>query len=126
MTFAVHLYNKLTRRIEQKDAHEMMKEAVALEREFITEALPCALIGMNAQLMSQYIEFVADRLLIDLGYDPVWNVTCPFDWMVMIGQENKRNFFETAAAGDYAMTGVMAGLQEDAAENRVFRIDADF
>jgi ribonucleotide reductase beta subunit family protein with ferritin-like domain len=74
--------------------HEIIKEAVEIETEFICEALPCRLIGMNSQMMTQYIQFVADRLCIQLGYDKIYNVTNSCDFMEMISLESKSNFFE--------------------------------
>ena len=102
--FAVILYKKLARRLKKARIHEIVKEAVEIEKEFICEALPCRLIGMNAKLMSQYIEFVADRLLVQLGYDKIYNVAkCPFDFMEMISMEGKTNFFEKRV-GDYSLS----------------------
>ena len=82
--------------------HEIIKEAVEIEKEFICEALPCRLIGMNATLMQQYIEFVADRLVVQLGYDKIYNASNPFDFMEMISIEGKTNFFEKRV-GEYAL-----------------------
>jgi ribonucleotide reductase beta subunit family protein with ferritin-like domain len=82
--------------------NEIIKEAVEIEKEFINDALPCRLIGMNAKLMSQYIEFVADRLCLQLGYDKIYNSTNPFDFMELISIEGKTNFFEKRV-GEYAL-----------------------
>jgi ribonucleoside-diphosphate reductase subunit M2 len=92
--FAVLLYSKLQKKMTKGRIHEIIKEAVEIETEFICEALPCRLIGMNAQLMTQYIQFVADRLCLQLGYDKIYNVTNPFDFMELISLESKTNFFE--------------------------------
>jgi ribonucleoside-diphosphate reductase subunit M2 len=92
--FAILLYNKLQKKINKSRIHEIIKEAVDIEIEFICEALPCKLIGMNSDLMGQYIKFVADRLLLQLGYDKIYNVVCPFDFMQLISIESKTNFFE--------------------------------
>jgi ribonucleoside-diphosphate reductase subunit M2 len=92
--FAVLLYSKLNKKIEKTRIHEIIKEAVEIETEFICEALPCRLIGMNSDLMTQYIQFVADRLCVQLGYKKIYNVTNPFDWMELISLEGKTNFFE--------------------------------
>jgi len=92
--FAVLLYNKLQKRMTKARIHEIIKEAVAIETEFICEALPCRLIGMNSTLMTQYIQFVADRLCLQLGYDKIYNVANPFDFMELISLESKTNFFE--------------------------------
>ena len=100
--FAVLLYKKLLRKVPKKRVVEIVKEAVEIEREFICEALPCKLISMNSKLMSQYIEFVADRLMVQLGYDKIYNVACPFDFMEQISIEGKTNFFEKRV-GEYAL-----------------------
>ena len=92
--FAVLLYNKLQKKIDKVRIHEIIKEAVEIETEFICEALPCKLIGMNAELMTQYIKFVADRLSLQLGYKKIYNVSNPFDFMELISLEGKTNFFE--------------------------------
>jgi ribonucleoside-diphosphate reductase subunit M2 len=92
--FAVLLYNKLQKKMTKARIHEIIKEAVEIETEFICDALPCRLIGMNSQLMTQYIQFVADRLCLQLGYDKIYNVTNPFDFMELISLESKTNFFE--------------------------------
>tara|TARA_Y100000389_G_scaffold41141_1_gene35802 strand:- start:899 stop:1822 length:924 start_codon:yes stop_codon:yes gene_type:complete len=101
--FAVLLFNKLQKRPKKSKIHELFKEAVAIEKEFICEALPCKLIGMNSKLMSQYIEFVADRLVVQLGYPKIWNVGNPFDFMELISLEGKTNFFEKRV-GDYSLS----------------------
>lgn len=92
--FAVLLYSKLERKLAKKRVHEIVQEAVEIEKEFITEALPCRLIGMNCKLMTQYIEFVADRLCLQLGYDKIYGATNPLDFMELISIESKVNFFE--------------------------------
>jgi len=92
--FAVLLYNKLQKKMPKARIHEIIKEAVVIETEFICEALPCRLIGMNSTLMTQYIQFVADRLCLQLGYDKIYNVANPFDFMELISLESKTNFFE--------------------------------
>ena len=100
--FAVLLYSKLHKKIDKSRIHEIIKEAVEIETEFICEALPCKLIGMNSELMTQYIKFVADRLSVQLGYKKIYNVTNPFDFMELISLEGKTNFFEKRV-GDYAL-----------------------
>ena len=100
--FAVLLYSKLVKKLPKKKVVEMIQEAVEIEKEFICEALPCRLISMNSKLMTQYIEFVADRLLVQLGYEKVYNATCPFDFMEQISVEGKTNFFEKRV-GEYAL-----------------------
>ena len=92
--FAVLLYSKLVKKLDKNRIHEIIKEAVEIETEFICEALPCRLIGMNSELMTQYIKFVADRLCVQLGYKKIYNVTNPFDFMELISLEGKTNFFE--------------------------------
>jgi len=92
--FAVLLYSKLNKKLEQIRIHEIIKEAVEIETEFICDALPCRLIGMNSEIMTQYIKFVADRLCVQLGYKKIYNVTNCFPWMELISLESKTNFFE--------------------------------
>lgn len=92
--FAVLLYSKLLKKMDKSRIHEIIKEAVEIETEFICEALPCKLIGMNSDLMTQYIKFVADRLCVQLGYKKIYNVVNPFDFMELISLESKTNFFE--------------------------------
>jgi ribonucleoside-diphosphate reductase beta chain len=92
--FAVLLYSKLNKKINKNRIYEIVKEAVEIEKVFITEALPCRLIGMNSQLMSQYIEFIADRLVVQLGYNKIYDSSNPFDFMELISVESKTNFFE--------------------------------
>lgn len=122
-SFACQLYNKLERRLSESQIHTIIKEAVSVEKAFICDALPVSLIGMNASLMSQYIEFVADRLLKDLGYRPIFGSKNPFDWMDMISLEGKTNFFEKRVA-EYQKSGVMASL-DDRGGNKL-NFDADF
>ena len=92
--FAILLYSKLIKKMDKNRIHDIIKEAVEIEIEFICEALPCRLIGMNSQLMTQYIKFVADRLSVQLGYKKIYNVTNPFDFMELISLDSKTNFFE--------------------------------
>ena len=99
---AVLLFNKLNNKLDQQKIKDMVEEAVGIEKEFICEALPCKLIGMNSKLMSQYIEFVADRLLVQLGCDKIYEVNCPFDFMEMISLDGKTNFFEKKVS-DYSL-----------------------
>jgi ribonucleotide reductase beta subunit family protein with ferritin-like domain len=116
--FAVLLFNKLSRKPKKGKVVELIKEAVEIEKEFILEALPCKLIGMNSKLMSQYIEFVADRLSQQLGYGKIFNSSNPFDFMEMISLEGKTNFFEKRV-GDYSLSSC-----ENKSE--AFNFDADF
>ena len=92
--FACLLYSKIVNRLTKQQAHKIIREAVKIEKQFITKSLPCELIGMNAKLMAQYIEFVADRLLLQLGYPKAYSAANPFDFMERISLENKDNFFE--------------------------------
>ena len=101
--FAVLLFHKLVKKPNKKKVYDIIKEAVSIEKEFICSALPCKLIGMNAKLMSQYIEFVADRLVQQLGFDKIYKTENPFDFMEMISLEGKTNFFEKRV-GDYSLS----------------------
>jgi len=116
--FAVLLYSKLLKKLNKKRIYEIIQEAVEIEKEFITEAIPCRMIGMNANLMTQYIEFVADRLIVQLGYDKVYNVANPFDFMELISIESKVNFFERTNA-EYA-------LANKSIDKDIFNLAADF
>ncbi len=118
--FACLLYSMLEGKLIEKEVHEIITDAVTIEKEFITEALPAALIGMNADLMKQYIEFVADRWIQALGCSKIYNSTNPFDFMEMISLQGKTNFFEKRV-GDYQKAGVMGekGTQ-------TFSLDEDF
>ncbi len=118
--FACLLYSFLAHKLSKTKAHKMIREAVKCEKEFIIDALPCSLIGMNSKMMSQYIEFVADRLLVQLGYPKIWNTTNPFPFMERISLEGKDNFFEKRVSS-YAKAGV-----GKSAEAMSFATDADF
>jgi len=111
-----HVVNKLTK----DQVKEIIMDAVEIEKEFVTDALPVRLIGMNSDLMAQYIEFVADRLLQELGSDKVYNVSNPFDFMDMISIQGKTNFFEKRVA-EYQKAGVLDGKN-----NQTFSIDEEF
>jgi ribonucleotide reductase beta subunit family protein with ferritin-like domain len=100
--FAVLLFSKLEKKPKKEKVYELVKEAVAIEQEFITSALPCRLIGMNDTMMNQYIEFVADRLVVQLGYKKIYNTANPFGFMELISIEGKTNFFEKRV-GEYAL-----------------------
>ena len=117
--FAVCLFKKLIKKPKKAKIHELIKDAVEIEKEFICEALPCKLIGMNQKLMKQYIEFVADRMVVQLGYSKIYNVSCPFDFMEMISLEGKTNFFEKRV-GDYSLS---SGVDR---ENETFEISENF
>ena len=119
--FACMLYNNhVVNRLEKSEVEEIIKEAVEIEKEFITEALPVRLIGMNSNLMSQYIEFVADRLTAELGNEKIYNVSNPFDFMDMINLQGKTNFFEKRV-GEYQKAGVLNNNNDTS-----FNLDADF
>jgi ribonucleoside-diphosphate reductase beta chain len=118
--FACLLYSMLVNKLPAEQVRAIIMDAVTIEKEFITEALPVDLIGMNARLMQQYIEFVADRWLSELGYDKVYNVINPFDFMEMISLQGKTNFFEKRV-GDYQKSGVMGGK-----ETQTFSLEEDF
>jgi ribonucleoside-diphosphate reductase beta chain len=118
--FAVTLYHKLQNKLDSKQIEAIVREAVEIEKEFITEALPCSLIGMNARDMSQYIEFVADRLAVQLGLKKIYKSTNPFDFMELISLEGKTNFFEKKVS-EYSKPGV--GMDS---KDMVFRTDEDF
>ena len=98
--FAVSLYKMLENKLSQNEIYELIIEALQIEKEFIIEALPCSLIGMNSELMGQYLEFVADRLIIQLGYEPYWKTGNPFEFMELISLRPKSNFFENRV-GEY-------------------------
>ena len=116
--FAILLYSKLQKKLNKKRIYEIIQDAVTIEKEFITEAIPCKLIGMNSKLMTQYIEFVADRLCVQLGYDKIYNSTNPFDFMELISIETKVNFFERTNS-EYALAN--KSMDED-----IFEFNADF
>jgi ribonucleoside-diphosphate reductase beta chain len=103
--FACLMYSYLKTKLSKTKAHKMIREAVKCEKEFITDALPCSLIGMNAKMMSQYIEYVADRLCVQLGYPKIWNTANPFPFMERISLEGKDNFFEKRVS-NYSKAGV--------------------
>ncbi|MEJ8758357.1 ribonucleoside-diphosphate reductase small subunit [Pontibacter sp. H259] len=118
--FACLLYSMLLNKLPESRVHDIIKDAVTIEQEFVTDALPVDLIGMNAKLMSQYIEFVADRLLVALGYSKIYNAANPFDFMEMISLQGKTNFFEKRV-GEYQKAGVLGG-----SDKNVFSLDEDF
>lgn len=118
--FACLLYSMLENKLSQDTIHKIIGDAVTIEKEFICEALPVNLIGMNSEMMSQYIEFVADRSLQSLGYDKMYNTKNPFDWMELISLQGKTNFFEKRVA-EYQKAGVM----NDKAD-QVFTLEAEF
>jgi len=118
--FACLLYSQLQNPLPKEKVKEIITNAVEIEKEFVTDALPVKLIGMNAELMRQYIEFVADRLLVALGCSKTYNTTNPFDFMELISLNAKTNFFEKRVA-EYQKAGVMGGKDKN-----VFSLEEDF
>jgi ribonucleoside-diphosphate reductase beta chain len=118
--FACLLYSKLVTKLSKADAHKIIREAVKIEKQFITKALPCELIGMNGKLMAEYIEYVADRLTVQLGYPKIYHAKNPFDFMERISLESKDNFFEKRVT-TYAKANTTGK-----AEDKKFAMDADF
>jgi ribonucleoside-diphosphate reductase subunit M2 len=116
--FAILLYSKLNKKLTKKKIHEIISEAVIIEKEFICDAIPCRMIGMNSDLMCQYIEFVADRLSVQLGYDKIYNSSNPFDFMELISIESKVNFFER--------TNSQYALANKKIDESTFEFNADF
>jgi ribonucleoside-diphosphate reductase beta chain len=105
-------------RVPVQIVNKIFEEAVAIEKEFITDSIPCAMIGMNAAMMQQYIEFVADRLLLQLGYDKIWKTENPFEFMELISLRPKSNFFEVRV-GEYKKSTIFE-------ESNNFEISNDF
>ena len=118
--FACLMYDKIVNKLNQSEVHDIFNEAVSIEKEFIIDSIPCRLIGMNSDLMSKYIEFVADRLLTQLGYDKIFNAKNPFNFMEMISIEGKTNFFEKRVT-EYSKAGV--GIEKD---KMTFSLDSEF
>jgi len=118
--FTCLLYSMLQEKLPESRVHEIIGDAVRIEKDFITDALPVGLIGMNAPQMQQYIEFVADHWLVALGYSKMFKSTNPFDFMEMLSLQGKTNFFEKRV-GDYQKAGVMSD-----ADQKTFKLDEDF
>merc|ERR1711933_431647 len=114
----------LKHQLPEDVVHHIVRGAVETERRFICEALPCDLIGMNGDLMTRYIEFVADRLLSALGHSKLFGASNPFDWMELISLQGKTNFFEKRV-GEYQKAGVMAAVGGETSTQN-FALDADF
>ncbi len=119
--FAVLIYEMLINKPEKERIYSIVTEAVEIEKMFITESIPCALIGMNADLMKQYIEYVADRLLVQLGYSKYYNSENPFEFMQLISMENKTNFFEKRVS-EYSL----ANVSTDDTANDDIEFDVEF
>lgn len=117
MLYTEHIINKM----DKQSVTDIIIDAVKIEKVFVSESLPVRLIGMNAELMCQYIEFVADRLLVTLGCNKHFNASNPFDFMELISLQGKTNFFEKRVA-EYQKSGVMSNKEE----NNEFRLDVDF
>ena len=118
--FGIALYRKLKHKLSPQSVHSIIKEAVEIETEFICEALPCRLIGMNSALMTQYIQFVADRVCLQLGVDKIWGSSNPFSFMETISIQRKSNFFECRVS-EYALA-TKTGKENDL----IFEMDSDF
>jgi ribonucleoside-diphosphate reductase beta chain len=119
--FACLLYTKhIVNQLPKETVAKIIMDAVTIEKEFVSDALPVSLIGMNAEMMCQYIEFVADRLLAQLGCPKQYHVENPFPWMDMISLQGKTNFFEKRV-GDYQKAGIMADK-----DKMIFKLDEDF
>lgn len=116
--FAVLMYSRLNNKLSQTRIYEIIKDAVEIEKEFITDAIPCRMIGMNSTLMIQYIEFVADRLVVQLGYEKIFNSANPFDFMELISIESKTNFFEKRVS-EYS-------LSDKTIDDNIFDMSAAF
>ncbi|GIS52594.1 MAG: ribonucleoside-diphosphate reductase [Paracoccaceae bacterium] len=123
--FAILVYHQFANKLDSSKIVEIITEAVSIEKEFILEALPCNLIGMNSRSMSDYIEFVADRLLVQLGCTKVYNKKNPFVFMEMISMEGKTNFFEKRVS-EYSKAGVSSSNTSAKSSVKSFSIDADF
>merc|ERR1719413_338116 len=121
--FACLVYSMLQNRLPEAIVHDLIRGAVAAERAFISDALPCDLIGMNSEMMTKYIEFVADRLLTSLGHPKIFESQNPFDWMELISLQGKTNFFEKRV-GEYQKAGVLAAAGGETTQG--FSLDADF
>jgi ribonucleoside-diphosphate reductase beta chain len=122
--FAVHLHNKhIVNKVSKERITEIIVDALNIEREFITESLPASLIGMNAKLMTQYLEFVTDRLLVELECDKVFNSSNPFEFMDMISLQGKTNFFEKRVS-EYQKAGILNSDKDG--ESQKISFNADF
>jgi ribonucleoside-diphosphate reductase subunit M2 len=119
--FAVLIYEMLNNKLDSQEIYKIITEAVEIEKSFIIDSIPCAMIGMNSDLMSQYIEYVADRLIVQLGYAKYYNSENPFDFMQLISMENKTNFFEKRVS-EYSL----ANVKVDNENNDDITFDAAF
>jgi len=121
--FACLIYSMLQNKLPEDIVHDIIRGAVEAERKFICDALPCDLLGMHSQLMTRYIEFEADRLLMALGHGKLFGFANPFDWMELISPPGKTNFFERRV-GEYQKAGIMGAVSDK--EEQGFRLAADF
>ena len=122
--FACLLYNMMENKLPETEVQDIICNAVDIEKEFVCDALPVSLVGMNKELMSDYVEFVAAHLLGQLGMEKEYNATNPFDWMELISLQGKTNFFEKRV-GEYQKSGVMNSLTAGGSAN-AFSLDEDF
>ena len=123
--FACMLYRYIQNKPNKEKVLALIREAVEFEQEFISEALPVSLIGMNADMMKEYVEFVADRLLGEIGMEPIYCSKNPFDWMELISLQGKTNFFEKRVS-EYQKAGVMNSVSGDKSAEFDFSMDTDF
>ena len=123
--FGIMMYSLLNDKLDEDTVHNMFKEAVEIEKKFITESISCRLIGMNCKLMKEYIEYVSDRLLVLLGYNKIWGTANPFDFMENISLAGKQNFFE-GRNSQYSKANINIKNTKSATEDRTFSLDADF
>lgn len=123
--FACLLFSKLKKRPSAETVLQIVRDAVGIEEEFATKALPCALLGMNAEQMVEYIRFVADHLLVALGVDKFYHAQNPFDWMSLISLQGKTNFFEKRV-GEYQKAGVMTSISEPGGQKKELNLEEDF
>eukprot|EP01135_Chromosphaera_perkinsii_P000965 Nk52_evm63s153 gene=Nk52_evmTU63s153 len=126
--FGIELYSLLAERIHEEHVHEIIREAVDLETEFVNDSLQCALIGMNSELMTEHIQYFADRLLVQMNYSPVYDAKkSPFYFIERLGMSSKNNFFESKVSQyTKAGTGSSSGFVSRSASSASFRIDEDF
>ena len=121
--FACLLYSLMNKKLDKSVVLQIVKEAVEIEKEFVCDSLPVGLIGMNADMMKDYIDFVADRLLVELGMEKIYNTQNPFEFMELISLQGKTNFFEKRV-GEYQKAGVMGSVNNTSAHS--FSLDEDF
>ena len=121
--FACLLYSLMNKKLDKSVVLQIVKEAVQIEKEFVCDSLPVGLIGMNADMMKDYIDFCADRLLVELGLEKIYNTQNPFEFMELISLQGKTNFFEKRV-GEYQKAGVMGSVNNTSAHS--FSLDEDF